>query len=158
MALIKCPECSAEISDKASCCPKCGAPVIVHRWRCSKCGNVITKEPCPHCSNIQTVANTTAASHANSTGATPVFVQKNKRNLGIITTTLVIVIIGLIVTATTLQNSGSSKKTLDPNRTIEDCPFFGTAKVYGTAHQINVNCFQDGDGWYNVSFGHHHHK
>jgi hypothetical protein len=28
MALIKCPECSAEISDQASACPKCGKPLI----------------------------------------------------------------------------------------------------------------------------------
>lgn len=27
MALIACPECSAEISDKAPTCPKCGVPV-----------------------------------------------------------------------------------------------------------------------------------
>lgn len=27
MAIIKCPECGAEISDKAIHCPKCGAPV-----------------------------------------------------------------------------------------------------------------------------------
>lgn len=26
MALIKCPECGREISDKASCCPGCGCP------------------------------------------------------------------------------------------------------------------------------------
>ena len=26
MALIKCPECKKEISDKASCCPDCGCP------------------------------------------------------------------------------------------------------------------------------------
>lgn len=26
MALISCPECSREISDKASVCPQCGAP------------------------------------------------------------------------------------------------------------------------------------
>lgn len=26
MALIKCPECGKEISDKASCCPNCGCP------------------------------------------------------------------------------------------------------------------------------------
>ena len=51
MALIKCYECGAEISNKASCCPKCGAPVIVHSWRCSKCGNMISEEPCPYCNN-----------------------------------------------------------------------------------------------------------
>lgn len=27
MALIKCPECNNEVSDKAAACPKCGAPV-----------------------------------------------------------------------------------------------------------------------------------
>ena len=27
MALIKCPECGKEISDKATACPNCGAPV-----------------------------------------------------------------------------------------------------------------------------------
>lgn len=28
MALIKCPECGKEISDKATACPNCGCPVI----------------------------------------------------------------------------------------------------------------------------------
>src|SRR5512147_1382617 len=27
MALIKCPECASEISDKAASCPKCGYPI-----------------------------------------------------------------------------------------------------------------------------------
>ena len=27
MALIKCPECSKEISDKANSCPNCGCPL-----------------------------------------------------------------------------------------------------------------------------------
>ena len=27
MALIKCPECGKEISDKASVCPNCGTPI-----------------------------------------------------------------------------------------------------------------------------------
>ena len=27
MAIIKCEECGAEISDKAKVCPKCGAPI-----------------------------------------------------------------------------------------------------------------------------------
>lgn len=29
MALIKCPECGKEISDKAKTCPNCGAPVVL---------------------------------------------------------------------------------------------------------------------------------
>ena len=27
MAIIKCPECGKEISDKASACPNCGCPI-----------------------------------------------------------------------------------------------------------------------------------
>lgn len=27
MAIIKCPECQNEISDKAAACPKCGCPI-----------------------------------------------------------------------------------------------------------------------------------
>lgn len=27
MALIKCPECNSEVSDKAKSCPKCGCPI-----------------------------------------------------------------------------------------------------------------------------------
>ena len=29
MALIKCPECNKEVSDKASSCPHCGYPLLV---------------------------------------------------------------------------------------------------------------------------------
>lgn len=28
MALIKCGECSHDVSDKAASCPKCGAPIL----------------------------------------------------------------------------------------------------------------------------------
>lgn len=52
MALIKCYECSAEISDKASRCPNCGAPVTAHK--CSKCGNIISGERCIYCGNSET--------------------------------------------------------------------------------------------------------
>lgn len=31
MALIQCPECSKEISDKAAACPSCGTPVAAAR-------------------------------------------------------------------------------------------------------------------------------
>lgn len=38
MALIKCPECKSEVSDKAKSCPKCGCP-IDDSVRCIKCGS-----------------------------------------------------------------------------------------------------------------------
>lgn len=46
MALIKCPECGEEISDKAVKCPKCGAefPVEKPQKVCKECGEVLGDE------------------------------------------------------------------------------------------------------------------
>lgn len=40
MAIIKCPECGKEISDKANSCPNCGAPINIHT---EKSGNKKSK-------------------------------------------------------------------------------------------------------------------
>ena len=42
MALIKCRECSKQISDKANACPHCGCPLkggtVASAARCARCG------------------------------------------------------------------------------------------------------------------------
>lgn len=50
MALIKCYECGAEISDAATQCPKCGAPVL-KPIVCPDCGKQIPANSaiCPNC-------------------------------------------------------------------------------------------------------------
>ena len=50
MALIKCKECGAEISDAATACPKCGAP-NVRRNVCPDCGASYPEnaQMCPNC-------------------------------------------------------------------------------------------------------------
>lgn len=49
MALIKCPECGKEISDKALSCPNCGA--FVKKKFCQHCGESIDTAcvVCPKC-------------------------------------------------------------------------------------------------------------
>ena len=42
MALIKCPECGKEISDKASSCPNCGCPIEVQK---TEVANNISEQP-----------------------------------------------------------------------------------------------------------------
>ena len=42
MALIKCPECGKQVSDKAPACPGCGSPIDT-AIRCPKCGSANTK-------------------------------------------------------------------------------------------------------------------
>ena len=55
MAMIKCPECGHEISDRAPSCPSCGAKIENEIVRCPVCGDVYFKEQpeCPHCHHRQ---------------------------------------------------------------------------------------------------------
>ena len=50
MAMIKCPECGAEISDKASSCPHCGISFGKRKF-CKYCGELIDEDcvVCPKC-------------------------------------------------------------------------------------------------------------
>ncbi len=50
MALIKCEECGAMVSEKATTCPKCGAP-IEQKVTCSECGFLMPahEKACPNC-------------------------------------------------------------------------------------------------------------
>lgn len=51
MAIIRCPECNHEISDKAPVCPACGVPIAGHLTRCPECGKVYFSDSkeCPVC-------------------------------------------------------------------------------------------------------------
>ena len=51
MAIIKCPECNQEISDKAPVCPSCGVPIAGHVVTCPQCGYTYfnNNTECPHC-------------------------------------------------------------------------------------------------------------
>lgn len=51
MAIIKCPECGHQISDKAPVCPSCGVEIAGKITRCSYCGEIYLKGDivCPHC-------------------------------------------------------------------------------------------------------------
>ena len=50
MALIRCPECGKEISDRAPSCPNCGTPFNEKKY-CKFCGELIDMEciVCPIC-------------------------------------------------------------------------------------------------------------
>lgn len=51
MAIIKCPECGHQISDKAPTCPSCGVEIAGKIIKCPKCGEVYFKDDgmCPNC-------------------------------------------------------------------------------------------------------------
>ena len=54
MAIIKCPECGHQISDKAPTCPSCGVEIKGKIIKCSQCGEVYLydQEMCPNCHQI----------------------------------------------------------------------------------------------------------
>lgn len=54
MAIIKCPECNHDISDKALVCPCCGAPIAGHVVTCPVCGKVYfsNQAECPQCHHV----------------------------------------------------------------------------------------------------------
>lgn len=51
MAIIKCPECGHDVSDRAKSCPHCGVAIAGMITTCPDCGEVILKdsEECPNC-------------------------------------------------------------------------------------------------------------
>lgn len=92
MALINCPECGKEISDKAASCPNCGTPIGNKKF-CKFCGEQIDKEcvVCPKCgkqvenigsSNPNIIVNNSssasAAASASATVNTPIYRGKPK--------------------------------------------------------------------------------
>ena len=56
MAIIKCPECGHQISDKAPTCPSCGVEIAGHITHCQQCGAVYLSEQdsCPICHHANT--------------------------------------------------------------------------------------------------------
>lgn len=78
MAMIKCPECGRQISDKAPFCPCCGVAIAGKIFKCQQCGEVYFKdqEMCPNCHHITrltgTVGNDARQNVANEAGATHV--------------------------------------------------------------------------------------
>ena len=59
MAIIKCPECGHQVSEKAPTCPSCGVRIVGNIIRCQECGQVYFKDEalCPVCHNPSPVMN-----------------------------------------------------------------------------------------------------
>lgn len=132
MGLIRCSECSSQISSKASHCPNCGAPCLHYSSDDSS-------------TNINTAVSGAAAE-------TPDFVAKNKRNSLILY--FVLGMVGLILVIIVFSSSSNNSSSAE---NPGNCTLYGEAPVYPASHD-NGLCIPDGDGWYHVGFGHHHHK
>ncbi|MBM6991705.1 MAG: zinc ribbon domain-containing protein [Prevotella sp.] len=70
MAIIKCPECGRQISDKAPVCPNCGVEIAGKITKCPQCGEVYfnNQEVCPNCHHLTYVSE--SAGHDTSAVST----------------------------------------------------------------------------------------
>lgn len=82
MAIIKCPECGHQISDKAPACPSCGVEIAGKVIKCPNCGEVYFKdqEMCPNCHRPSFISQISSTSNKVTppTPPTPPQVQPSK--------------------------------------------------------------------------------
>ena len=70
MAMIKCPECGRQISDKAPFCPNCGVAIAGKITRCPQCGEIYFKdqEMCPNCHHLTSLSTQGQSRHSGQVG------------------------------------------------------------------------------------------
>lgn len=80
MAIIKCPECGHQVSDKAPVCPNCGVEIADKVTKCPDCGEVyFAADPmCPHCYR-PTTKKTEPAPVAEQTPPSPIPPQPKEK-------------------------------------------------------------------------------
>lgn len=132
MAIIKCPECGHQISDKAPVCPECGVEIAGKIIKCPYCGEIYFKSDaaCPHCHKAATAdkgnlamsdgtgtaltlnENNTANNNISGNGTTPESNQNKKNNKTII---IVSIIIALLIfgTCAYFYNNAKSDREQD---------------------------------------------
>ncbi len=69
MAIIKCPECGHQVSDKAATCPSCGVGIHGNIKKCPECGEVVFNDHalCPNCHAPIAGKEATAAASTSQT-------------------------------------------------------------------------------------------
>lgn len=72
MAIIKCPECGHQTSDKAPVCPSCGVEIAGKITKCTYCGEIYFKSDivCPHCHKTAATQQANSATHNDTTSIT----------------------------------------------------------------------------------------
>ncbi|MGP1591263.1 MAG: zinc ribbon domain-containing protein [Prevotella sp.] len=82
MAIIKCPECNASVSDRAPICPTCGAEIKGKITVCPTCNTAYftEKEECPKCASEKNTAEIASVKETFSIGT-------STQNLEVVPTT-----------------------------------------------------------------------
>ncbi len=124
MALIKCPQCENQISDKALECPSCGFKIIKKDEKekepieCEECGKEIPDGAltCPSCGNpvkINCEEKNEAPQKVEITNVNLPKLDKKKKNRIIITVVVVMLVIVGAVFAVNQHKAGTYKSNLE---------------------------------------------
>lgn len=122
MALIKCPNCGQDISDKAEKCPHCGSVLIkkeavIKEIRCEECGTVLseTDEVCPNCGCPVTKEQPTIEA-PQKVEVTNVRLTVDKKKKKIAVVLIILVILAAVAFAgLKVVSSNNAKKTYAEN-------------------------------------------
>lgn len=73
MAIIRCPECGHQISDKAPICPSCGVEIAGKITKCKQCGTVYFNDNkyCPNCNAANIPQQPATQQNVNTTPPSP---------------------------------------------------------------------------------------
>ena len=113
MAIIKCPECGHDVSDKAPTCPTCGVEIVGKTITCANCGTTYFKDQalCPNChcpnplnaatSPLPSIQTATLSQESNSTQSSSehessTSEKKNNRFIWIISFVIALIICGTL--------------------------------------------------------------
>jgi ribosomal protein L40E len=129
MALIKCNECNAQVSDKAKNCPKCGAPVIVTETvKCFECGADLEKgtKVCSNCGVDQDLEQNVKEESKKIQATESAIYQSNPKKKSKL---LIWYVIGfgtliLILIGVTVKNQNSTHSTKPSDNVISGNSFF----------------------------------
>ncbi|MBQ0046314.1 MAG: zinc ribbon domain-containing protein [Prevotellaceae bacterium] len=91
MALIKCPECGKEVSEKASSCPHCGYPLAAYVENLKK--GAINPEEIPAAPSTPSTSSTQSTPSTSSTKSTPSVDPAKKKKSGATAAVITLVIL-----------------------------------------------------------------
>lgn len=110
MALINCPYCGNQVSDKAEICVHCGKSLIkgTDKRHCSECGTILQEEDnvCPKCGCPVDEGNT-EQNHIKEEDKTRTG-QKNEKNKYIVPVIVAIIAVIALLAVFTGRNTGSA--------------------------------------------------
>ncbi len=153
MAMIKCPECGQEISDKAKKCIHCGKVLIeensIKQKICKECGKVISEEDtvCPNCG-----CPVESIEQSQKVEVTGVKVSKKSKKMLAIIGVVALVICFIAVGISIVMKRNEEQKKIDEYNTYVDNVNSACDNMLSSATSSESICNLTKSVWYNAIY------